>query len=214
MAGGIGTALCPAISLLPFHCTMAASLNDRQVKKLRTSRAYRAGMCFVGWAWIIAGILIILTAGFRAITGWGSRNWPHVAGHIVQSEVLPVKQSSGATAFYKVKIVYAYSPPSQSGSFFRNDRMTFRGFIDPADDSYTLAQAQQLTRRYLVYRPVNVYYRIGDPRWSVLHPGTDAGTFGGVLMGCIPIVLGTLIVRRDLTRRRLSREMSLSVARR
>ncbi len=147
---------------------------------------------FVGLAFVLGGSLMALLSGPRLRAGWDSGRWYSVNGHIVQSQVLPVKNSSGQPAFYKVTVRYAYSPPSSDRyqSTFEGSRLSFRGFADPADDSYTLKDAQALTGHYPVGKPVAIYYSPKDRQNSVLQTGTNLGTWGGIVTGLAAAVLG------------------------
>ena len=159
------------------------------------SRNFIVGSRFVGLAWVIGGIVMMAAAGPRVAAGLESRHWPHVTGQIVQSELSAVKNSDGRAAFYKVRIVYAYSPPSQTqyAYAFQGQRISDHGFTDPADDSYTLQQGQGLISKYPIGKPVTVYYSQADLRKSTLRPGFDFGTWGGVLMGFVSLLLGSLL---------------------
>ena len=160
------------------------------------SRTFIVWARFVGLAWIIGGIIMMLAAGPRVMAGLESRHWPHVTGQIATSELSAVQDSNGRTAFYKVRIVYDYSPlsPNQYAYAFQGRRISDYDFVDPADDSYTLKQAQELTSRYSVGKPVAVFYSPPDMRKSTLQPGIDFGTFGGSLIGFGLLLLGTWLV--------------------
>ncbi len=160
------------------------------------SRNFIVGARFVGLAWIIGGIIMMAAAGPRVAAGFKSRHWPHVTGKIVQSELSAVKDSDGRAAFYKVRIAYAYSPPSptQYAYAFQGQRISDHGFTDPADASYTLEEGQVLIGRYPIGKPVVVYYSQTDLRESTLRPGIDFGTWGGVLIGFVSLLLGALLL--------------------
>jgi len=147
---------------------------------------------FVGLAFVLGGSLMALLSGSRLRAGWDSGRWPSVNGYITQSQVLPVKNSSGQPSFYKVAVRYAYSPPSPDRYqyAFEGSRLSFWGFVDPIDDSYTLKEAQALSSYYPVGRPVAVYYSPKDSQTSVLQAGTSFGTWGGIIAGLTAAVLG------------------------
>lgn len=149
----------------------------------------------VGFAWIIGGITIILFAGSRVISGWNSNNWSQVQGKIIASNLFFVRDASGKPAFYKVKIVYTYSLSSNGFTHaLQNSKISFRGFIDPAEDSYyNLGEAQRLIRQYPAGRQVQVYYNSTRPEISVLRPGEDFWTLSGCIIGLITLMLGTLL---------------------
>ncbi len=155
------------------------------------------GFRFVGFAWIAAGIVMFLFAKPRLVIGAQSRDWPNVTGQIIMSRIVPARNSNGRRAAWKVRIIYAYSPPSHGLDTDRlyNDRISTHGFADPADDSYTLAQARQLAGRFPVDKAVTVYYNPNHPQQSVLQPGTTPGTFGGSVMGLVSALLGILLLR-------------------
>ena len=160
------------------------------------SRTFIVWARFVGLAWIIGGIVMMAAAGPRVIAGLESRRWPHVTGKIAISELSAVQDSNGGTAFYKIRIVYDYSPPSpnQYAYAFQGRRISDHGFVDPADDSYTLKQAQAFTSRYPGGKSIRVFYSPSDMRKSTLRPGIDFGTFGGSLIGFGLVLLGTWLM--------------------
>lgn len=155
------------------------------------------GIRFVSVTWTIGGIIIILLAGSRVISGWNSNNWSHVQGKIITSSFFFVPDASGKPAFYKVRIVYTYSPPSKDGftNAFQNSSISFRGFIDPAEDSYyDLGKAKTLLREYPIGKQVQVYYNSTKPKVSVLRPGEDFWTLSGCIMGLTVLILGILLI--------------------
>ncbi|MBV9850969.1 MAG: DUF3592 domain-containing protein, partial [Armatimonadetes bacterium] len=156
------------------------------------------GARFVGLAWMIGGVVMFLVGGSRALSGWGSRGWPHVQGTVIRSNILPVPDGkpSGKPAFYKADIAYEYSPLFHDGytHVFQNTRISYRGFVDPADDSYSQGGVRLLTRCYPGGKPVQVYYNPGKPDEAVLRPGEDFGTFSGSLIGLVFVFLGTLLL--------------------
>lgn len=154
------------------------------------------GARFVGAAWIIGGILMIAITSSRALSGWGSHLWPHVPGKIVHSQIYPATDSSGKSAYYKIDVIYAYSPPSRDAfpTDFQNNKFSFRGFIDSAEDWYALQESQRLTRRYPVGKNVQVYYNPNNPVQAVLRPGEDFGTFSGSLIGLGAVLLGIVLL--------------------
>ena len=159
---------------------------------MKTSSSFNKCLPFVGLIWMLGGLGMALASGPRLWAAWSSGHWPSVIGHIIQSQVLPVKDSSGQPAFYKAVVRYAYSPPSPDRYpyAFEGTRLSFGGFADPADDSYTLKDAQALTSRYPVGSSVAVYYSPQDRQTSILQTGTSFGTWGGIIAGLIAVVLG------------------------
>ncbi len=159
---------------------------------MKTSSFFKKCLPFVGLIWMLGGLGMALASGPRLWVGWNSGHWPSVNGKIIQSQVLPVKNASGQAAFYKAVVRYEYSPPSSDRYpyAFEGTRLSFRGFADPADDSYTLKQAQALTRKYPVGSSVAVYYSPQDKQTSILQPGTSFGTWGGIIAGMVLVILG------------------------
>ena len=160
----------------------------------RISTAFVVGMAIVGIAWVLVGVAMVCLGSRRILAGFGSQQWPHVQGHITQSDLLPVKNSRGEVVYYRVYVAYSYLP-SKKKYVCSNNGLSTRGFIDPADDSYSLTGAQHFTRRFPVGQAVTVFYRPGEKVVSTLRPGTDIGTWGASLMGLISLLLGTLILR-------------------
>jgi hypothetical protein len=137
----------------------------------------------------------MLVLGFpRVLVGLDSRTWLHTQGHIVHTDMVPVKDSSDKNSFYHVNVVYTYLPPGAK-YLCNNNHISTRGFADPADNSYSLAEAKWFMRQYPVGKPVTVYYRLGTTITSTLQPGLDLGTWSGSLFGLVLLGFGTLFLR-------------------
>jgi hypothetical protein len=156
----------------------------------RISTTFVVCLGVVGVAWVLGGIFIIYLGVARVSAGFGSQNWPHVQGQVTKSEMFPIKNSDGTPAFYHVKIEYTYLPASETFPC-NNSRLSTLGFIDPADDSYSLAGASHFLARYPVGKAVTVYHERANPMKSTLRPGTDVGTYSGSMMGAVSLLLGT-----------------------
>lgn len=153
---------------------------------------------FVGATWVVVGFIMILICISRVILGWSSSSWPHVSGKIIESRMIPVKNTSGKVAFYNIRIVYAYSPPSSEDGFtsaFQNTTISSCGFVDPSQNSYySPVEAKRLISQYSTGKQVQVYYNPSEPKVALLHPGADIGTFSGCLIGFTIVVLGILLL--------------------
>lgn len=169
----------------------------RELSIMRKYSSFVFCLKLVGSVWIVVGFAMILLSTSRVIAGWGSGSWPHVGGTIVASNLVPVTDASGKPTFYRINIVYAYSPPARHGAVdtFQNNKLSSRGFVDPAQDSYySLKEAETLVLRYPVGKQVQVYYNLNKPEISVLRPGENFGTYGGSLIGLLAVIFGALLL--------------------
>ncbi len=125
---------------------------------------------------MLGGIAIIALGTPLALSRVSSRHWPRVPGRIIRSGFSPVKNSNGAVAYYKVRIVYAYSPPSKDAfpSYFQNDPDSADNMSDPGGNGgYGLAEAQRLVGQYPPGKQVTVYYDPNNPQKATLDPGVN-----------------------------------------
>ncbi len=123
------------------------------------------------------------------IWGWGvltnaraSEAWPTVEGRVVRSDIDEQFDEEGDS--YVPQIDYEYTV---DGLEYENDRVRF------GQNSYSSRRrAEEETGRYPVGRRVEVYYEPGNPENSVLEPGASLGSYLGVSLGAMFLVIGLI----------------------
>lgn len=150
---------------------------------------------FVGVAWMLGGIAIMVIGTPLALSRLSSRHWPHVQGHVTQSGFSPVKNSRGGVAYYKVSIIYTYSTPSKDTfpSCFQNEPDSADNLSNPGGNGgYGLAKSQRLVGQYPPGKQVIVYYNPNSPQKATLNPGVNWIVFFPVA-GLLLVPLGILL---------------------
>lgn len=130
---------------------------------------------------LIVGILTALGLGgllgglwllrrMRAL-GAASRKWPSTSGVVTSSEVATYKTKVGDR--FMAKVAYDYNVRDTS---YVGDQLRFGNYAGAR------ARAEADAARYKVGTPVEVHYDPAKPQTSVLEPGADAFSTGGLVL--------------------------------
>lgn len=125
-------------------------------------------------------------------SGSASRTWPTVEGRVISSGVQTRHGTSGDITRYYPVVEYEYSVEGRS---FRGNRISF----DTQTMDYT--SAANIAKRYAVGRKVTVFYDPNDAGHSVLEAGTSGGSWLGIGIGIVFVVVaGAMLVTRLMRR--------------
>lgn len=152
---------------------------------------FRAGLRIVGGSWLLVSVIFLGHGCLRVISGLKSREWPQVEGRVIESHIRPI-YASGTPKYYNIQVIYTYSV---DGSVYQNDKITYKGFVDPEDTDYDhLQDAQHITNKYPVGCTVPVHYNPANKSISVLDPGLNSQTSVSCLLAICFLLISLLLL--------------------
>lgn len=133
----------------------------------------------------VIGILLTIFWGIpTARNAMESKNWPSADGRITISDVSENYDSDDGSITYTAKVAYNYSVNSLP---YTGSTVAF-GDYGSSDPSH----AGGIVSRYPVEKNVKVYYDPGDPKTSVLEPGSGWSSFMGLIVGIAFAIIGVV----------------------